>query len=185
MMKQIGKYIVAVLVVLVVLISCKGEPSLQEYYVDNQNNDNFISLDIPASMVDVGDDVSQETKETMHSIKKLNVLAFKIDKGNEGAFHSEVKKVKEILKLDKYSELIRMKHKNANIIVKFLGNDDAVDEFILFASDNNKGFALARVLGKDMDPEKIIKMTKDLKNMDANGEILSQFKGILGDFESK
>lgn len=184
-MKKISKYLASVLIVLTVLISCKGEPSLQKYYVDNQNNDNFISLDLPASMVNMGDNVSKETKETMKTIKKLNVLAFKINENNKDAFQSEVKKVKEILKTDKYSELIRVKHKNANVIVKFLGEDDAVDEFILFASDNSKGFALARVLGNHMDPESIMKMTKDLQNFEADGSILSQFKGLLDDFESK
>ncbi len=175
----------SVLLVLSVVISCNSEPSLQKYYVDNQNNDNFISLDVPSSMITLGDSVSTDTKETMKSIKKLNVLAFKINDSNKDAFLTEVKKVKEILKNDKYNELIRMKHENANIMVKFLGNEEAVDEFIFFASDSKKGFALARILGNKMDPEKIIKMTKDLNNMQAKDEILSQFKGILGDFDSK
>lgn len=184
-MKRISIYLASVLLVLSVVISCNSEQSMQKYYVDNQNNDNFISLDVPSSMISLGDSVSIDTKETMKSIKKLNVLAFKINDSNKDAFLTEVKKVKEILKNDKYNELIRMKHKNANIMVKFLGNEEAVDEFIFFASDNEKGFALARVLGNKMNPEKILKMTKDLNNMQAKDEILAQFKGILGDFESK
>jgi len=184
-MKKINIYLTSVLVVLMVLISCKGEPSLQKYYVDNQDNDNFISLDVSASMVDLGDSVSDETKETMQTIKKLNVLAFKLTDGNKEAFASELKKVKSILKNDRYNELIRMKHKNAHIMVKFLGKDDAVNEFILFASDNNKGFALARVLGNQMDPEKIIKMSKDLKNIDTDGQAFSKIKGLFGAFEGK
>jgi len=184
-MKKINNYLALVLVTLVVMISCKGEPSLQKYYVDNRDNDNFISLDVPASMIDLGEDVSVETKETLQSIKKLNVLAFKLTDSNGDAFASELKKVKSILKDDRYSELIRMKHKNAHIMVKFLGKDDAVNEFILFASDNSKGFALARVLGNQMDPEKIIKMSKDLKNIDTDGDAFSQIKGLFGEFEGK
>jgi len=184
-MKRISIYIASVLIVLSVLISCKGEPSLQKYYVEHQDSDNFISLDLPASMVNFGDNVSTETKETMQSIKKLNVLAFKLNDNNKEAYLSELKKVKLILKSDSYSELIRVKHKKANIIVKFLGKEDAVREFIVFASDNNKGFALARVLGNQMDPEKIIKMTKDLKNIDENGQVFSQIKGLIEGFEGK
>ena len=184
-MKKISIYITSVLIVLSVLISCKGEPSLQKYYVDHQDSDNFISLDLPASMMSLGDNVSAETKETMQSIKKLNVLAFKLNDNNKEAYLSELKKVKLILKNDSYSELIRVKHKKANIIVKFLGKEDAVKEFIVFASDNSKGFALARVLGDQMDPEKIIKMTKDLQNMNADGKALSQFKELIEGFEGK
>ena len=184
-MKKINNYLALVLATLVVMISCKGEPSLQKYYVDNQDNDNFISLDVPSSMIDLGDNVSDETKETIQTIKKLNVLAFKLTDSNKDAYASELKKVKSILKDDSYSELIRMKHKNAHIMVKFLGKDDAVNEFILFASDNSKGFALARVLGNQMDPEKIIKMSKDLKNIDTDGDAFSQIKGLFGEFEGK
>ncbi len=184
-MKRIYISLVSVIITLFVLVSCKSEPSLQKYYVDNQSSDNFISLDLPASLVTLSDEASPETKETMNSIKKLNVLAFKLNDRNKDAFLTEVKKVKAILKNKSYNELIRVKHKNANIIVKFLGNDDAVNEFILFASDNNKGFALARILGNKMDPEKIMKMAKNLKDFDTDGKAFSQFKGLLGDFEKK
>jgi len=184
-MKRISIYITSVLIVLSVLISCKGEPSLQKYYVEHQDSDNFVSLDLPASLLNLGDNVSNETKETMQSIKKMNVLAFKLNDNNKEVFLSELKKVKSIIKNDSYSELIRVKHKKANIIVKFLGKEDAVKEFIVFASDNSKGFALARVLGNQMDPEKILKMTKDLENMNADDKAFSQIKGLLGEFEGK
>ncbi len=184
-MKRINIFLTSAIIVLFVLVSCSTRPSLQKYYVDNQNNDNFISLDLPASIVSLGDNVSDETKETMQTIKKLNVLAFKLNDENKDAYLTELNKVKSILKNDSYSELIRVKHEKANIIVKFLGKEDAVKEFILFASDKNKGFALARVLGNQMDPEKIMKMTKDLKNFDADGKALSQFKGLLGEFGEK
>ena len=184
-MKRINIYLASAIVIVSLMLSCKGEPSMQKYYVEHQDNDNFISLDLPASMVSLGDNVSVETKETMQSIKKLNVLAFKLNDNNKEDYLSEVKKVKSILKSDTYGELIRVKHKKANIIVKFLGDEDAVNEFIVFASDNSKGFALARVLGNQMDPEKIIKMTKDLQNMNAEGKALSQFKELIEGFEGK
>ena len=184
-MKRIYISLVSVVITLTVLVSCNSEPSLQKYYVDKQSSDNFISLDLPSSMVTLSNDASSETKETMNSIKKLNILAFKLNDTNKDAFLIEVKKVKAILKNKSYSELIRVKHKDANIIVKFLGDDDAVDEFILFASDNSKGFALARILGNHMDPEKIMKMAKNLKDFDTDSNAFSQFKGLLGDFEDK
>jgi len=89
--------------------------------------------------------------------------------------------VKQILKSDKYNELMRMKHEGMNIVINYQGSDEAVDEFILFASDNSKGFALARVLGDKMEPAKIMKMAEDMKNLDADGAALAELGDMFSD----
>jgi uncharacterized lipoprotein YmbA len=33
------------------LASCASQPTLQEYYVDNSENPNFLSIDVPASIL--------------------------------------------------------------------------------------------------------------------------------------
>ena len=121
----------------------------------------------------------------MATIKKLNVLAFKITDSNSEEFKAEYAQVKELLKNDNYNELMRMKHDNINIVIKYQGADDAIDEFVLFASDDTKGFALARVLGNKMQPEKIIKMAKDFKNIDKEGagDALAQLSDLFGDID--
>lgn len=165
--------------------ACNKQPTVQQYYVEKQENDNFIAIDLPASLLKVGDAASEETKATMATIKKLNVLAFKITESNKEAFKTEYAQVKEILKSDNYNELMRMKHDNINIVINYQGNDDAIDEFVLFASDNSKGFALARVLGNKMQPEKIMKMAQDFKNIDKEGagDALSQLADLFGDID--
>ena len=68
-------------------------------------------------------------------------------------------------------------------MINYQGEDDAIDEFLLLASDNDKGFALARVLGDKMQPEKIMKMAEDFNNIDKGGagEALSQLSELFGD----
>jgi hypothetical protein len=80
---------------------------------------------------------------------------------------------------------MRMKHENINIVINYQGSDDAINEFILFASDNSKGFALARVLGNKMQPEKIMKMAEDFKNIDKEGagDALAQLSDLFGDID--
>ena len=75
--------------------------------------------------------------------------------------------------------LIRL---NMNIVINYQGEDDAINEFILFAADNDKGFALARVLGNKMQPEKIMKMAKDFQNIDQEGagDALAQLSDLFG-----
>ena len=99
----------------------------------------------------------------------------------EDQYKTEYAQIKEILKNDSYNELMRMKHENINIIINYEGSEDAVDEFILFASDRDKGFAVARVLGDKMQPEKIIKMAEDFKNIDQDDAAFSQITELFED----
>ena len=167
------------------LIACNKQMTIQEYYVQKQESDNFIAIDLPASLLKVQEGASQETKETMATIKKLNILAFKKDESNQAEFSNEYAEVKQILKGDNYNELMRMKHENMNIIINYQGDDDAIDEFVLLAGNNDKGFALARVIGKDMKPANIMKMANDMKNIDQEGagEAMAQLSDLFGDFD--
>ena len=166
---------------LLLFASCNNQKTIQEYYVEKQESNDFIAIDLPASIVDVSESASEETKETMKTIKKLNVLAFKLDEENRGEFEKQRAEVKQILKSDEYNELMRMKHEGMNIVINYQGSDEAVDEFILFASDDSKGFALARVLGDKMEPAKIMKMAEDMKNLDADGSALAELSDIFSD----
>ncbi len=177
------QYIFIFGIVLLAFTSCNKEPSLQEYYVDKQNSNAFISLDLPASLVGLNDNSKNETKEALASIKKLNILAFKLNDSNKEEFKVELVKVKKILKDKKYNELMRINHEGANIVIKYLGSDEAIDEFIVFASDKNKGFALARILGNKMKPEKIMHLFKNIKDIDKNNSALAQIEEIIGEFE--
>ena len=166
---------------LVMLAACNNQKTIQEYYVEKQESNDFIAIDLPASIVDVSENASEETKETLKTIKKLNVLAFKLDEDNRAEFDKEQMEVKQILKGDRYNELMRMKHEGMNIVINYQGSDEAVDEFILFASDDSKGFALARVLGDKMEPAKIMKMAEDMKNLDADSSALAELGEIFSD----
>ena len=184
MRKPIKAFGVAILGLLL-LASCNNQKTIQEYYVEKQESNDFIAIDLPASIVDVSESASEETKETMKTIKKLNVLAFKLDEENREEFEKQRAEVKQILKSDEYNELMRMKHEGMNIVINYQGSDEAVDEFILFASDDSKGFALARVLGDKMEPAKIMKMAEDMKNLDADGSALAELGEIFSDIGVK
>ncbi len=182
-MKNTIKKISLIIFAAVLLVSCNNQPTVQEYYVQKQENDNFIAIDLPASLLKVQEGASEETQKTMATIKKLNILAFKVTENNAAEYKTELAEVKSILKSDQYTELIRMKHEGINIVINYQGTDDAIDEFLLLASDNEKGFALARVLGNKMQPEKIMKMAEDFKNIDKEGagDALSQLSDLFGD----
>jgi len=182
-MKKVFQIIGFVGGILISLTACNREQSLQEYIVENQENSNFLSLDIPAGILQLNEDASTEMQETLASLKKLNVIAFKINESNENEYSTELEKVKKILKNDKFTELVRMKHENASIQVKYLGTEDAIDEIILFASEQTKGFAVARILGNKMQPDKMMKLVQNMGQLKKDNSAFSQIEGLLGEIK--
>ena len=176
-MKHLSKIILAVAVVL--LASCSSQQSLQEYYVDSAENPNFLSIDLPASILKMDAvELTPVQKEAIESLRKFNLLAFRKNADNATEYVLEKKKVKEILKGDKFVELMKIKSEYGNGVIKYLGNEDAIDEVIIYGDSEEKGFALVRVLGKDMNPAHIIQLMQAIQKSDYKGEGL----GEIGEF---
>ncbi|NRB59299.1 MAG: DUF4252 domain-containing protein [Winogradskyella sp.] len=179
-MKQSIKKIIAMLTLVVAFTSCNQGPSLQTYFVDNELKPGFISADLPTSLINVENvDFTDEQKEAYESIDKLNVLAFKVDVDNIEEYKEELKKVKVILKNEKYEELMRGGNStDGKFSVNFIGDVDSIDELIVFANANDKGFLVARVLGDDMNAGKLMSLQSALKDMnfeDANLNGITDF----------
>ena len=148
-------------VVFLGLVSCDNETSLQEYYVQNQNNRNFIAFDVPASLLTGSNSaLNAEQRATLETIRKLNILAFPKTDSTATIFEQEKERLSEILQNDKYNQLIRYGGSDRKAALYYLGEEDAIDELIVFGSDEEKGFGIARVTGNNMDPEAIIKLLR-------------------------
>jgi len=155
---------------------------LQEYYVDNSENPNFLSLDLPASLLNMDAvDLTEDQRGALQSLRKLNVLAFKKTAGNVTDFQTEKSNVKAILKNNKFTELMKMNTSYGKATIKYLGDDNAIDEVIIYGDNDEKGFLLVRVLGDDMNPAKMVQFLQALQKSDYKGEGLEKigelFKG--------
>lgn len=166
-MIQSIKKIAVMLVLVMAFTSCNQGPTLQTYFVDNELKPGFISADIPTSFLDVEQvELTEEQKEAYESIDKLNVLAFSLDEDNKADYKTELAKVKSILKNAKYEELIRGGNTtDGRFKVMFIGEVDNIDELILFANANHRGFIVARVLGDDMNAKKMMSLQSVVKDM--------------------
>lgn len=181
-MKKVVNSLVACFAVAILLTSCaSSDASIQEYYIESKDNKNFLSVDIPASVIMLKDNIDPEAAEAYESLKKLNVLAFKKDGSNEADYQIERKKVKQILKGSQYNELIRVNDKGRNFVVKYEGdeNTESFDEVIVYANDKTHGFALVRVLGDDMTPEKFMKLANGIQDLDFSNSGLKELSGFL------
>jgi hypothetical protein len=176
-MKNLIKGVLMVMTVL--LASCASEQSLQEYYVDNMENPNFISLDIPASILKMEEvELNNVQKEAIESLRKFNLLAFKKTGDNVADYKAEKAKVAQILKDDEFVELMKINSQFGKGVIKYIGNEDAIDEVIIYGDSKEKGFALVRVLGSNMNPAHIVQLMQAIQKSDYNGEGL----GEIGEF---
>ena len=170
------------LLLVTAITSCNQGPTLQTYYVNNELQPGFSSFDVPTSVVNVEKvEMTDEQREAYNSVDKLNVLTFVLNDTNANDYKVELDKVNTILKNPKYEELMRGSTTEGRFIVKFLGDSEtSIDELILFGSASDKGFAIARILGDDMNIGKIFQLGEVLQN--ANIED-SQLNGLTEFFK--
>jgi hypothetical protein len=147
------------------VVGCNSEPTLQKYFVENTENKNFIALDVSPSILNVDKaQLSAEQVGALESFDKMNVLAFKLNETNKAQFESERAKVNQILENKKYQQLMKYGSGSVGASVSYLGSDEHIDEFVLFANSKEAGFAVVRVLGTDMNPNSIVTLMSVLKS---------------------
>lgn len=162
------------------LVSCSDGPSLQKYFVENTENANFISLDISPSILKVDKaKLSVEQNEALQSFDKINILAFKVNATNRVQFEMEREKVVAILKDKKYQQLMKFGSGKEGASISCLGSDDHIEEFVLFANKKDSGFAIVRVLGKDMNPNNFMTMISALKSANIDLEQLKPLQQLI------
>ena len=185
-MKKIN--LILLLVIAVVAVACNSEPSLQKYYVENQENENFVVLDVPSSLF-LGDNsgLSEEDQKVIRSIRKANVLVLPVNNNNQDIYQEEKATMETILKDEKYKVLMRFDSSGRNVKVMYLGEQDAIDEVIVYANDDTKGFAVARLLGDDMNFAAVMKLMQSAArgDVDVNLDVLGGFGKELNEKSKK
>tara|TARA_R100000935_G_scaffold42923_1_gene65234 strand:+ start:55580 stop:56131 length:552 start_codon:yes stop_codon:yes gene_type:complete len=179
-MTTVIKYIVGLGLIALSMISCNSEPSLQKYLVEKQDDDKFLKIDLATSLLQSEDaNFTQEEKEVLNSVKKINVVAYPL-KGNTAEYDVERKKVQAILANEKYQTLMKMGSNKSGATLKYTGEEEAIDELIVFASDSEKGFAIFRLIGDNMEPDNLLKLMNSIDRGDIDP---SQLKSIGNMFD--
>lgn len=162
------------------LAGCNSEPSLQKYFVENTENKNFMALDVSSSILNVDQaKLSLEQKEALQSFEKINILAFKRNPNNTAEFETERAKLNGILKNPKYQQLMKFGSGKEGASVSFVGTDEHIEEFVLFANQKESGFAVVRVLGNDMNPTHIMNMMSVLQQSKIDLDQLKPLEELL------
>lgn len=162
-------------------ISCKAKPTLQTYFVDHQETPNFVSMDVPISFLGTDEIQMTETqRQAINSIDKLNMLGYSLKSGNIDVFNDEIESVKVLLKDKRYNELLRLgNQKDGKVKIFYIGDDDAIDELVVFGQSNTYGFAIIRVLGDDMDVSKIMELGPIINKLDTKDMNVEGFMDFM------
>ena len=175
------KYLYSLAIIGIFLLSsCNNEPTLQKYFVENTENKNFIALDLSPSILNIdASKLSAEQNAALKSFNKMNILAFKLDAKNKAEFEVERAKVNAILKGEKYQQLMKVGHGKEGASISFVGDDEHIEEFVLYANKKENGFAVVRILGKDMNPTGIMTMLSVLQKANIDLEQLKPLQQLL------
>lgn len=172
------KKLTSIFVVLtIVLSSCTNEKSLNKYFVEKSAQEGFMSLTIPASILQLKtDENSDEAKDAMASFERLNVLILRNTDSLKVDFNKEQQTVENILANDKnLNELMSLNAKGYFVTVNFKGDENDISEVIAFAK-GKEGFALARITGKNITAEKIAKVASSVDFNNSNIQELANLK---------
>lgn len=168
------------ILVLLTLLSCNSEPSLQKYFVENTDNKDFIALDVSPNILNLEKTkLSTEQNDALKSFDKMNVLAFKANAKNQAQFEIERAKVKAILKNPKYQELMKFGSGKDGASISYVGTDENIEEFVVFANRKENGFAVVRVLGKNMNPNNIMTLMSVLQKSKIDMEQLKPLQELI------
>ncbi len=63
--------------------------------------------------------------------------------------------------------------------MSFVGSDEHIEEFVLFANKKENGFDVIRILGKDMNPTGIMTMMSVLQKANIDLEQLKPLQQLL------
>jgi len=176
------KYITALIIGLLTLASCNNDKSLQRYLVDKQEDNRYLKVDLATSLLQSDQSsFSEEEQEILNSVKKVNVVAYPVKNGNLEEYKSEKAIISKIIDQEKYKTLSSMNSNGMKFTLKYLGEEDAIDEVIVFASSEEKGFGVFRLLCDDMKPEQILKMMNSVERGDLD---VSKLSGIGDIFQN-
>ena len=166
------------------LLSCNSEPSLQKYMAKNSENSNFLAIDLGADILKVNkDNLSQDEKEALNSFKKLNIVAFKKTADNEALYQKEKEEVQSILEENSnYEQLMRFGSRAQGASIYAVGKGESFDEFIVFGTQYETGFAIVRIIGKNMTPNHLMSFMSVVEKADLDQE---QLKPLIESFGGK
>ena len=180
-MKTIYYLFGLVIIAVLTLVSCESKPSLQKYFVEKSQSNEFMAFDLGTDIIKAAgsDNLSADQEKALKAVRKLNILIFKSDSTDTNVAHykEETTKVKSILKNGEYEELMRVGSGKEGASINMLGENDDIDEFVVFLRKDG-AFGLIRVLGDEMTPTDVLTI---MRLVEKSGVDMAQLQPALNE----
>lgn len=159
--------------------SCKQD-SIQQYFIDSQEKEEYIVFDMPISLFSSSQDhLNEADQAVLNSVKKVNLVALTKKNAEDVVVHSELKRVRTILNNSEYQEVMQFNEENMGIAIYFLGEEDAIEEMIVVAHQKEMGFGVARLIGDEMNISDLMSLSQKIK-IDPSKLPVGEFSSLLG-----
>ncbi len=63
--------------------------------------------------------------------------------------------------------------------VRYLGDENAIDEVIIYGDNDEKGFVLIRILGNKMNPAHLVQLLQSIQKSDYKGDGLKKIGELI------
>lgn len=176
------KKLTLLLLFVTTIVACKKQESLQEYLINTQEKQNFIRLDLSTTLLTsyFEEAASNSDKEVFTSIKKMNIAFLPQKKATSEEIKIERERLQKVMENTDYKALIKINDKRGKGTIFYAGKPDAINEIVAMAYSKDFGVGVARILGENMQPTKIMQMLKEAK-IDKNNKDLVKLKDIFAD----
>jgi len=178
-------YLQFIIMATILLISCDQRPTLQSYYVEKMEDSSFLIVNLPFELKDLfKNDLTPEETKVIANVEKLNLLIFRLKKGEELKYQRELSQIKSILENKKYHALMDFKAFNKGQgRLMFEGETDRIKEGIVFLNSTKMGFGVLRILGSDINPTALMKLAKKINPNQLKEQLNSSSLNLGGLFE--
>lgn len=160
--------------------SCASEPTLQQYFVEKSEDGDFVTVDfVPDNLNLDKAKLTVEQREAVKSFRKMNILAFQRTDGNAAKYETERIRVDSLLQDEQYQELMHISGKTKGGSLRFLGNENEIEEFVVYAHQADNGFAIVRVLGDNMTPDDVYNLMSVMRSANIDAAALQPLQELF------
>jgi len=143
--------------------SCKKD-TVQTYLLESENRPELVSYDFSSDMLAFAKNFIEEAEiPVIKSIDKVKLVGLNIEDNSLEAYEQEKQRLQTILENSEYKKLLNIKKDGRQIKIYYNGEQEAIDEVLVFGYSDDQGVGLARVLGNNINPTEIMEVVDNKK----------------------
>ncbi|MDO4728214.1 MAG: DUF4252 domain-containing protein [Bacteroidota bacterium] len=141
------------LIVMMLFVSCKDETSLQQYFVKNSENPEFISFTFSPKHYVKERGIKLKDDAFFKQIKSVNILF--LNKEDSLMVNKEYTHLKAILEDEQYQGLMSFNHQGFRVQIDYVGTDQDIKEVVVLANKSTAHVAVLRIITNTLKIEQL------------------------------